>query len=223
MRVPGRHVVLLCALAFGGVGCAARRQAPGPEATLAAFAAALERGDTSQAYALLSKPARSKLTQAEFERQVRANPEETRALIQALRKPDRPHTTTRIPLADGPRAELELEERGDWRLTSSLTDFYAQTTPRAALESFVRAVEHERWDVVLELMPEADRGGLDAETLGKHLLAQQEELTRLVALLKSSLDEPIEIVGERATMPYGESFTARFIRENERWKLEDPE
>ena len=29
--------------------------------------------------------------------------------------------------------------------------------------------------------------------------------------------------GERATMPYGESFTARFVQENGLWKVEDPE
>jgi hypothetical protein len=225
MRAVRRHVVALtCVLVVGGFGCAARRSAETPEATLAAFAAALERGDVAAAYELLSKPARAQLPREEFARKVRDNPAEIQALAADLRGPGRPHTLVHVPLRDGREVTLEQSPDGSWRLgTSQLTDFYSQQTPRAALASFVRAVENERWDVVLDLMPENDRAGLDAATLAKNLKAQQEELTRLVALLKSSLDAPIEIVGDRATMPYGESFTARFVREKASWKLEDPE
>jgi hypothetical protein len=222
MRVALRHALLLCTLLACGTSCAAQRPV-GPETTLADFAAALERGDLQRAYELLSADARKRWTREQFERQVRDNPKETRALISALHRPAAPVLVARTALPDGPTAELSRAPDGSWRIDSVLTDFYGQDTPREALESFVRAVENARWDVVYGLMPEADRAGLDVETLAKNLEAQVEELTRLVALLKTSLQSPIEIVGDRATMPYGESYTARFVRENGRWKLEDPE
>ena len=52
---------------------------------------------------------------------------------------------------------------------------------------------------------------------------QLEEVQRTAALLKTSLDQPIEVVGERATMPYGERFAVRFLLEDGVWKIEDPE
>jgi len=72
-------------------------------------------------------------------------------------------------------------------------------------------------------MPNVDRGELDAAALGARLSARREELTRTSQRLAGFLDAPIEVVGDRATMPYGESYTARFLREDERWKLEEME
>ena len=42
-------------------------------------------------------------------------------------------------------------------IASNVVDFYDQSTPRAALRSFVRAMERERYDVVLRMVPNADR------------------------------------------------------------------
>ena len=75
----------------------------------------------------------------------------------------------------------------------------------------------------LALMPAADREGLSAADLERSLAPRLEELTRLAALLATALEAPIEIVGERATLPYGESFSMRFVRESDGWKVEDPE
>jgi hypothetical protein len=220
MQAALRHLALMCSLS-ALVACASTRLAT-PEATLEALAHALEAGDAQAAHALLAASAQARVSPSHIERQLRENPKELEALLRALRSPGTVRTRAVIALDDGSHAELELDATGRWVLSAPLTDFYPQDTPRAALASFVRAVELERWDVLLELMPEADRADLTAEALGENLTAQREELTRLVALLKTALDEPIEIVGDRATLTYGESYTARLVLENARWKIEDP-
>ena len=203
--------------------CVPERKEIGPEATLNAFAQSLRTGDTRGAYALMSEGYRERVSFADFERRIRDNAAETKALAEALQKRAEQKAIVDVRLADGSQVRLERDRGGSYAIASPIAEFYAQDSPRAALDSFIRAVERSRWDVLYALMPEADREGLDAATLGKNLEGQIEELTRIVALLKASRELPIEIVGERATMPYGESFTARFVQENGVWKVEDPE
>jgi hypothetical protein len=204
------------------LGCAQERKEIGPEATLDAFARALRSGDTRAAYALMSEDYRDRVSFPDFDRRIRENGSEAKALADALGKRAEQTTHVDVRLADGTALTLERTS-GGYAITTPVAEFYAQDSPRAALDSFIRAVERSRWDVLWSLMPEADREGLDAAKLGKNLEGQVEELTRIVALLKASRELPIEIVGERATMPYGESFTARFVQENGVWKVEDPE
>ncbi len=217
---PALHTLPFLAVLAGA--CAPVRSDVGPENTLAAFSDALQKGDARRAYALMSEAYRERVGFADFEKQIKDNPAETQALSKAVLK--RAHTTTHVDveLADGRHVQLAEGPKG-FVIDSPVADFYSQASPRDALDAFIRAVENARWDVVYALMPSADREGLDAATLGKNLEAQIEELTRIVTLLKSSRELPIEIVGDRATMPYGESFTARFVREDGIWKLEDPE
>ena len=183
---------------------------------------ALSSGDLETAYGLMSDDYRAAHNLADFRKQVAANPAEAKVLSEALSHPLQTRTYAEVELANGDHLRLE-NRAGRWLFVTPVADFYPQSTPREALTSFVRAVERGRWDIVLALMPEADRQGLTAETLGQNLTAQHEELERVVALLKASAESPIEEVADRATMPYGESFTARFVLEQGRWKIEDPE
>jgi hypothetical protein len=227
MRGHLRHVAMIGTLLSTSVlgACARQGRTEGPETVLAEFRAALSRGDAHAAYVLLSADARAQVTEAAFAQALRENPKEAAALQRDLTKLGPARIAAQVSLLeDGRTVELVRDpEGGRFLIESPLVDFYPQSSPREALRSFLRAVEGSRWDVVLRLMPEADRTGLDAEALGKHLGAQLEELTRIVALLKTAQDAPIEIVGDRATMPYGESFTARFLHERDGWKVEDPE
>jgi hypothetical protein len=201
---------------------------------LADYAKALESGDAARARGLTSR-AQSATACGAADREDRAgldlagsaepltlDAREVRELAARIARAPAPRVFAKVTLDDG--TELELEQGPDgFRVLDPLARYYAQSTPRAALLSFIRAVEHERWDVVLALMPSAEREGLDAVQLGRHLAKKREELTRTVALLAASRNEPIEVVGDRATMPYRESFTARFVREDGLWKLEDPD
>jgi hypothetical protein len=219
MRPSAHTLTFLAVLVWA---CVPVRKEAGPENTLSAFAGALQKGDARRAYGLMSDAYRERVSFVDFEKQIKDNQAESQALSKALAK--RAHSTTYVDveLADGRMVRLS-EGRQGFVIDSPIADFYSQATPRDALDAFIRAVENARWDVVYALMPNADREGLDPATLGKNLEGQIEELTRIVTLLKSSRELPIEIVGERATMPYGESFTARFVREDGVWKLEDPE
>lgn len=203
-------------------GCVAIRPPRTPSAALSDYAEALASGDAAGAYALLSPQDRRALSEAEFARLLRASQREARELAGRIESAPKARIVAFVELDDGSEIVLEREQDG-FRLRDPLSRFYGQATPRAALWSFVRAVERERWDVVLALMPDAERADLTAEQLGEDLKARREELTRMVALLASARDNPIEVVGDRATMPYAESYTARFVREAGRWKIEDPE
>lgn len=214
----------LCALLLHALssGCGARRAPRSAEDAVQAFAAALADGRLERAYELLSPAQKETLTLDDFKNKIHENPRESKALTEALRHVRRARVQARVELADGRR--LLLTQVGDkFAIDEPLAEFYSQASPRAALRSFVAAIEASRWDVLLSLMPEADREGLDAAALERGLAPRLEELTRLAALLTTALDAPIEIVGERATLSYGESYTMRFVRESDGWKVEDPE
>jgi len=201
---------------------------------LADYAQALAKGDAARAFGLTSlahgqtacseheSEACAGLDLASYAKLLALDAREVRELAARIAHAPAPRVFAKVTLDDG--SELELEQGPDgFRVVDPVARYYAQSTPRAALLSFIRAVEHERWDIVLALMPRAEREGLDAAQLGRHLTQKREELTRTVALLAVSRNEPIEVVGDRATMPYRESFTARFVREDGLWKLEDPD
>jgi hypothetical protein len=202
-------------------GCKAR--APkSPEDAVQAFAAALASGRTERAYALLSPAQKETLTLDDFAKKIHDNPDEAKALSQALTQVRQVRIQALVQLADGRRVQL-TRDGNKFVIDEPLAEFYSLASPRAALRSFVAAIEASRWDVLLALMPAADRAGLDAAALERSLAPRMEELTRLAALLTTALQAPIEIVGERATLTYGEGSSMRFVRESEGWKVEDPE
>ncbi len=217
-----RVLVPLLSICLGAVACGRAAQQAGPEHAIQELQAALNKGDTKTAYGLMSEEFRTAHSLADFQKQLANNGPEAKALSEALAHRAQVRTYAEVELSRGDSLKLE-EKSGRWSFVTPVLDFYPQATPREALASFVHAVEAARWDVVLALMPTSERGDLTAETLGKNLATQREELERMVALLKASMASPIEEVSDRATMPYGESYTARFVREDGLWKIEDPE
>jgi hypothetical protein len=161
------------------------------------------------------------MTPDAFRRVVAENQAEARELGARLARTPRPEVWAETRLDDGTPVRLEQGERG-FGLQDPLRRFYDQSTPRAALWTFVRAVERARWDVVYRLLPQADRQ-LDVHAFAERMAAHREPLTRTAARLWIARDEPIEVVGDRATMQYGESFSARLVREEGLWRLESPE
>jgi hypothetical protein len=128
-----------------------------------------------------------------------------------------------VEYGDGETLRL-VRERGDWRVATDVVDFYDQSSPRTALRSFVRAMERRRYDVVLALVPEADREGMTEERMREAWEGEgREEVERLLSNLRASLENPIEEVGDRATMTYGDRFRVQFVREEGVWRIEDPD
>lgn len=215
-RLFALALVVLCGCPAGGGRT--------PETTVASFARALREDRYEDAYDMMSRSYRRRVPFAEFERHLRANPDETHEAAEALDETDGEAEQTAVLLyADGEALNL-VYESGSWHIADNIVDFYDQSTPRAALRSFVRAMERRRYDVVMRFVPNADREGMSVERMEEAWSGEgREEVERLVANLSAHLDAPIEQVGDRATMPYGEQYVVRFVREDDLWKIEDPD
>ncbi len=220
-----RRVFLLLALVTPVlVGCPGLSAGATPEGTVAALASALRDGRVEEAYSLMSEGYRRRVSLEEFRRFFRDYPTEVRETARTLsQRRGRAEQEAVVEYGEGETLRL-VRESGDWRIASDVVDFYDQSTPRAALRSFVRAMERRRYDVVLRLIPEADREGMTEERMrGTWEGEGREEVERLLAHLRASFENPIEEVGDRATMSYGDRFRVQFVREDGVWRIEDPD
>jgi hypothetical protein len=225
-RYPGGRAVALAAacivMALTASACAARAGAGNPEATLHAYARALEEGQAEAAYRMLSDEARRGVSFEAFRAMVKDDPDCVREIGRSLERPTAPAVVTAtVTSPSGQELHLVLED-GAWRVDGSTLDLYAQDTPRHAVMGFVRAIERKRYDVVMRYVPEAHLEGLDAAKLRAAWEGhEQAEISQVVAALRQALaGATIEETGERATMPYGAG-TIQLVREHGLWKIEN--
>lgn len=211
-------------LALGLSGCPGLDAGATPESTVGAFASALREGRVDDAYALMSEGYRRRVSRDEFRRYFDDYPAEVRQTARALSdRAGRAEQEAVVEYGEGETLRL-VREHGAWRVATDVVDFYDQSSPRAALRAFVRAMERRRYDVVLRLVPERDREGTTAEGMQAAWEGEgREEIERLLANLRASLDNPIEEVGDRATMTYGDRFRVQFLREDGAWLIDDPD
>jgi hypothetical protein len=222
---PSHHFRLcVCLLACSAwAGCKSTTLSQGPSDTLRAYARALDDGRADDAYRLLSDDARRNISLDAFRRMVAENPSEMRELAHALARPSSdPVVTATVTSPKGEVIQLVYEGKR-WTIDASAIDLYAQTTPRQALEGFLRAFDRRRYDMLLRFVPDAHLDGLDA---GKLKAAweggQKEQMQRIVEAVRAALPTAqIEEVGERATMAYGTGGTVQMVREHGAWKIED--
>jgi hypothetical protein len=220
--VTGRGGARAALAALVTVSCAAK--APGPSETLAAFGGAVERKDYATAYSLTSAEYRARVPLAAFRSQLEAGGTDAQTGGRNLREAaGRGKLRVEVDLDLGERLPL-VEEGGVWRVDGNPLDPWSQATPRAALRSFVRALEQRRYDVVLRLCPGRARAGLTAETLRAAWEGpDRENNARLLAQLRAAIRAPIAESGAEARMPYGDRAEVRFVREDGQWKIEDPD
>ncbi len=216
-----RFICVFC-IALPVSACVRGGRTAQPEPVLTAYGKALAEGDADRAWALLAPADQARVPLEAFRRSVRENPAEARELAAQLQRPRPVAVRASARLDDGSELGLVGTPEG-YRLEDPLTRFYDQTSPRGVMLAFVRAVEHARWDVVLRLMPARDRSALPEPAMRAGLAAQRDTLSEVAARLWNAREQPIEVIGDRATMPYGESFSARFVREDGLWRVESPE
>lgn len=211
------------------LGACASGASKSPRETLDAYSRALERGQVKEAYALLSEDAKKSFPYEAFERMVRDNPAEVKAIAEGLSRPAGAPLVTATVTAPNGESLLLIYEDGAWKIDGSAIDLYSQATPKAAIVAFIRAYENKRYDVLMRFVPDkaktADSAGpaLDQAKLRKAWEGEQkDEMDRLTQALRAALPtSKFELIGDRATMAYGAGGTVELVREQGTWRIEE--
>jgi len=115
----------------------------------------------------MSPEYRARVSLAVWKKKLEENSQETLEVGNTLTHVHGPASVQAV-LRDGDGRELRLEREGEsWRIVSDVVEFYDQSTPRAALQAFVHAMQRRRYDVVLRLMPDADKEAVTTESMEK--------------------------------------------------------
>jgi hypothetical protein len=212
--------VLLAVAVLGASACAGSRG--GAHRALDRYGQALRDQDFDTAYELMSSSFRAKVSKEEFVRMMRDNRPEVRETARRLdKKPSRTEISAEFEYGLGDTMRL-VQEGGRWKIASSPLAFYDQSTPKAALRSFLRAYRLERWDVMLRFVPDKYRERMDVEKMRTQFQGpNREEMEVLMNMIEANLDEPIDIRGNEARMAYGERSEVKFWREEGVWKIKD--
>jgi hypothetical protein len=194
----------------------------GPARTLDSYGQALKNHDFGAAYDMMSASFRSKVSREEYIRMMRDNPREVDETAERLRgKRGTLEVSAELEYGLGDTLRL-VQEEGGWKIASNPLGFYDQSSPKAALRSFLRAYRLERWDVMLRFVPNAYREKMDAAKMKAQFTGpSREQIENLVHMLEANLDEPIIERGNDARMSYGDRFTVQFVKEDGVWKLKD--
>ena len=208
-------VAVLALAACGGGGA-------GPGGTLDRYSRSLKDHDFGSAYELMSSSYRAKVSKEEFVRLMRDNPREVGETADRLSgRRGRVEVSAEFEYGLGDSMNL-VQEGGRWRVANNPLGFYDQSTPRAALRSFLRAYRLERWDMMLKFVPNKYRQKMDvAKVKAQFLGATKEDMAELMNTLEANVDEPIIERGTEARMAYGERYEVKFTKEDGAWKLKD--
>jgi hypothetical protein len=225
MKNPNTVALFLLASLLLFAGCPpAAINAAKPEDVLRVYAQAVMAKDFDKAYGLMSDAFRKRYDRKEFVRLLTESPAEIQAGMKQLeQKASAVQVEARVELGDSDSLKLVVED-GAWKIATDPLDFYAQRTPAEALRSFVRALERRRYDIVLRFVPAKWAEGMTVEKLRQEWEGnKKDEVGTLIKNLKANLNAPIHQTGDTATMPYGDKFEVRFVREDGLWKIEDPD
>lgn len=201
------------------VGCL---RGKGPSNTLDKYGLALRNHDFSAAYDLMSSSYRGKVSREDYIRMMRDNSREVNETADRLRgKKGSLEVSAEFEYGLGDTMRL-VQEDGQWKIATNPLGFYDQSTPKAALRSFIRAYRLERWDVMLRFVPNSYREKMDAKKMQAQFTGpSKEQMENLINTLEANVDEPIIERGNDARMSYGDRYTVQFLKEDGAWKLKD--
>lgn len=194
----------------------------GPNQTLDSYGLALKNHDFSAAYDLMSASFRGKVSRDDYVRMMRDNGREVNETADRLRgRKGSMEVSAEFEYGLGDTMRL-VQESGQWRIATNPLGFYDQSTPKAALRSFIRAYRLERWDVMLRFVPNSYREKMDAKKMQAQFTGpSREQMENLINTLEANVDEPIIERGNDARMSYGDRYTVQFLKEEGAWKLKD--
>src|SRR3954471_9072603 len=207
---------------LGLVGTVACARGTGADQTLDRYGLALRKHDFSGAYDLMSSSYRGKVAREDYVRMMRDNAREVNETADRLRgKKGSMEVSAEFEYGLGDTMRL-IQEDGQWRIATYPLGFYDQSTPKAALRSFIRAYRLERWDVMLRFVPNSYREKMDARKMQAQFTGpSREQMENLINTLEANIDEPIIERGNDARMSYGEHYWVQFLKEEGAWKLKD--
>lgn len=215
-------VALGLVVAVGLSACAHGPEEPG--ATMASFGAALARGDLRAAYRLTSVGYQRRMPYEAFAAGLAAGGAEPVAVGQRLvAEAGAVAPRVEVTLQLGEQVPLVLEG-GRWRIDGPVYEAWGQATPRAAVRTFIRALDARRYDVVLRLVPDRYRAGLSADRLRASWEGEQKNQHQaLLARLRAAALAPLTEAGDEARLLVAPDRVVRLVREAGLWKIEDPD
>jgi hypothetical protein len=221
-RLSCSPLSLALLIALIASACGSLQRGDDPQSTLHAYAHALDQGRADEAYGYLSDDARRGMSLEAFRRTVKDDPDGVAEIGRSLERATAPALVTATITSSGGQELHLVLEKGQWRVDASTIDLYAQDTPRHAIVGFVRAIERQRYDLVMRYVPEAHRAGLDAAKLRTAWEGRdKDEIAQIIAALKHALPAgTIEETGGRAALQYGTS-SIQLVREAGLWKIEN--
>lgn len=219
LRYNQRVRVLLLAAAIAACGGGS-----GPNQTLDRYGRALKNHDFGESYDQMSSSFRSKVSRDDYVRMMRDNPREVDETAERLRgKHGSLEVSAEFEYGMGDSMRL-VQEGGDWKIATNPLGFYDQSSPKAALRSFIRAFRLERWDIMLRFVPNTYREKMDVAKMKAQFTGpSKEKMETLMSSLEANVDEPITERGNDARMSYGEKYEVKFLKEDGLWKLKDLE
>ncbi len=211
-----REVLMTAVLASA---CGHAPAAPGT--ALARFGEALSRGDLRAAYAMTSPDLQQRVPFEAFAAGFQGPAADPASLGRRIAaEANRVAPRVEVELATGERVPLVFED-GQWRVDGPVYEAWGQESPRAALRTFVRALDARRYDVLLRLMPDRVRGGLTAERLRKFWEESDPDVhRRLLAKVRTAAAAPLVEAGDEAHAPLADGGEVRLVREPGGWKIE---
>ncbi|MCD6498332.1 MAG: hypothetical protein J7M25_08570 [Deltaproteobacteria bacterium] len=215
-----RGIWVLLVVAVAWAGCRPVR-VKAPDVT-GAYLRALARRDDDRAYGLLAPSVRRRVSRSSFQRNVeRMSPEELKGLHKLAGSSM--SYRYRVDVALGASRTLSLmRTSGTWRITGSLFGFYPQKTPRQAVRSFVQALAHRRYRILMRFVPNRYRRMIRVSSLKKMYQGPSRGRVKiLLKNLKENLDLPFQVTGDRAVMFYGDGHKIRLVREEGVWRIAD--
>src|SRR5438105_251011 len=176
--------ILFCAVAACGHGS-------GPNQTLDRYGLALKNHDFNAAYDLMSSSFRGKVSRDDYVRMMRDNGREVNETADRLRgKRGSMEVSAEFEYGLGDAMRL-VQEDDHWKIATNPLGFYDQSTPKAALRSFIRAYRLERWDVMLRFVPNSYREKMDAKKMQAQFTGpSREQMENLINTLEANVDEP---------------------------------
>lgn len=215
-------LVLATTVLGASLAVAACGRSKGPSQTLDKYGRALKNHDFNGAYDLMSSSFRGKVSREDYVRMMRDNPREVDETAERLRgKRGSMEVSAEFEYGLGDAMRL-VQEDGRWKIATNPLGFYDQSSPKAALRSFIRAYRLERWDVMLRFVPNAYREKMDAAKMKAQFTGpSREQMESLINTLEAHLEESIVERGNDARMTYGDRYTVQFVKEDSAWKLKD--